>query len=210
MRTLYLARHGEAAGGHGRYIGDTDLPLSDRGRTEARRLGHWLAGKPLGLVASSNLQRARDTAAIAAAYRRVPVRVHPGLREVAMGAWEGLPRAEAAARFPEEHRARGADLANHRLTGGESFTDCRCRALLAVMDILESSTGDLLIVGHAGLNRTLLCLWMDMPLSRMFDIPQDTGAVNVIEIDGPAFRVATVNSVAHLTDTHWDGTISSA
>jgi len=200
MRTLYLARHGAARGGEGRYIGDTDLPLRDKGVREAEGLGRYFADKSLETIACSDLRRAHDTAMIVARVRPAPILVHSGLREISMGAWEGLPRSEAVLRFPEEYRARGADLANHRVAGGESFADCARRTLRTVDGILARTRGDMLIVAHAGVNRTLLFHWTGTPLERLFEFTQDTGGLNTIEIDDGVIHVATVNSVVHLTD----------
>jgi alpha-ribazole phosphatase len=192
-RILYLARHGAAQGGKGRYIGDTDLPLSDAGREQAFRLGRFMADLPLTAIYCSDLRRGRDTAAIVAQARPVPVTTRPDLREISMGAWEGLAHEDVAARFPEEYRARGEDLEHYRPPGGESFADCGRRARRAMAEILAETHGDLLIVGHAGLNRTLLCHWCDAPMAELFRFRQDTGAVNVIELAGTAARVALVN-----------------
>lgn len=192
-RLLYLARHGAAEGSEGRYIGDTDLPLSEDGRTQADRLGRLLADKPLSAIHCSDLRRGCETAAGVARHHPAPIQVHPGLREISMGRWEGLTHAHVAACFPEEYRARGQDLEHYRPPEGESFADCAERARRTVAAILAATQGNLLIIGHAGLNRTLLCQWSGIPLSRPFQLSQDPGCLNIVALTGSMAHVVVVN-----------------
>lgn len=62
----YLARHGETAWTlTGQHTGLTDLPLTERGESNARRLGLRLAGIPFAKVLTSPLQRAVRTCELA-------------------------------------------------------------------------------------------------------------------------------------------------
>jgi probable phosphoglycerate mutase len=195
-RTLYLVRHGqiEPADDERRYIGHIDLPLAEDGRRQARRLQRDFAGAPLGGVFASDLVRARETAEIVAAGSGLPVQTRADLREVALGTWEGWTMRDIAARFPDQHRARGQDLAHFRTPGGESLAECNARVVRAVHEILSASRGALLVVGHAGVNRLLLCHMLGMPIENLFRIGQDHACVNVIECGrGGSFQVRLLN-----------------
>lgn len=192
-RVLYLARHGATTHGEGRYIGDTDLPLNEAGRLQAERLGRFLADKSVTTIHCSDLRRGRDTAAIVALSVPAPVAVRADLREISMGAWEGLGHQDVATRFPRDYRERGEDMENYRIPGGETFAECARRARRAITEILAETSGNLLVVGHAGLNRTLLCHWTGLPLARMFQFHQDSGAVTIVGFDGAAAQVAVMN-----------------
>ena len=63
---VYLARHGETAWSiSGQHTGRTDLPLTERGERNARRLGERLKGIAFAKVFTSPLQRAARTCALA-------------------------------------------------------------------------------------------------------------------------------------------------
>ena len=94
---IYVARHGETAWNvENRICGRTDLPLTERGRRQAEELARSLAGLGIGLILTSPLVRARETAAAAAAVTGAPVRTEPRLVEQHFGSFEGRDRGEAA------------------------------------------------------------------------------------------------------------------
>jgi broad specificity phosphatase PhoE len=66
FRVVYLARHGETAWTiTGQHTGLTDLPLTQRGETNARGRGARLAGIPFAKVFTSPLKPARRTCELA-------------------------------------------------------------------------------------------------------------------------------------------------
>jgi broad specificity phosphatase PhoE len=95
VTTLFLVRHGETDwNADGRLQGQTDRPLSDFGRRQARQLAEGLADERLQAIYASDLARARETAEIVAERLRLPVVLDPDLREKDWGTWEGLTAAE--------------------------------------------------------------------------------------------------------------------
>jgi broad specificity phosphatase PhoE len=95
VTTLLLVRHGETDwNADGRLQGQTDRPLSDYGRRQARRLAGELEGEELEAIYSSDLARARETAEIVGGRLGLPVVLDPDLREKDWGTWEGLTAAE--------------------------------------------------------------------------------------------------------------------
>ena len=66
LQVIYLARHGETAWSlSGQHTGLTDLPLTERGECNARRLGERLKGLEFARVFTSPLQRASRTCELA-------------------------------------------------------------------------------------------------------------------------------------------------
>ena len=114
MTTILLARHGETEWNRdGRYQGWADPPLNAAGFAQARTLADQLRSTPFDAVYSSDLRRAQETAEIVAGPHGVPVIVDPGLREVNVGAWSGLTRAEVERRFPDGERPGGETREQH-------------------------------------------------------------------------------------------------
>ena len=116
MTTILLARHGESDWNRSqRWQGFADRPLTDLGRRQAAELAARLKETELDTIYSSDLRRARETAEIVARSKGLEVHATPDLREVDVGSWSGLTRAEAEAQFPEGY-ARW-------LGGGEGWKD---------------------------------------------------------------------------------------
>ena len=88
---LYLIRHGQSEGNRLQvFHGQFDYPLTAQGRQEALLCGEKLRDISLAHCYASDLQRARDTAALALQGRDVPITLLPALREQNVGDFEGL------------------------------------------------------------------------------------------------------------------------
>ena len=146
MTTLYLARHGETDWNRElRVQGSSDIALNELGRRQAQALAQELEHVELDAIYSSDLSRARETAAAVAALHGLEVRLDPRLRERAFGSWEGLTREEIHA-LPEGSRH-----------DGESDEEVRERVLEAIQAIADAHPGeDVLVVAHGG---ALNALW---------------------------------------------------
>lgn len=198
-RRIYLVRHGAvefaASGKH--YIGQLDLALSAQGVGQAESLREKLRYVSLSAVFCSDLARSVATAKIVAEPHGLPAEPKKALREISLGSWEGLSFNEVCTRDREAYEERGRDIVNFRPPGGESFFDCTCRVIPALFDILRSTRGDILIVGHAGINRILLCHAMGKALENLFEIKQDYGCLSVIGYRDFAFELLELKGTRH-------------
>ena len=177
MGTLYLIRHGlPAFEGEKRCIGATDLPLSEEGREQMRRVRERLQHANIRRIYVSPMARTRESAQIISG-GYIPVTEVPELQEIHMGCWENLTFSEIRERYPEDYEARGKNFADFKPEGGETFRECRRRAYLAYRRILTEADGNIAIVAHAGLNRALISLLEDRSLSEVMEIPQAYGSV---------------------------------
>ncbi len=155
--TLYLARHGETDwNAAGRWQGQTDVDLNERGRAQARELAVLARALGVAAVAASDLLRARTTAEIVAAELGLAVgRLHPDLRERRFGCFEGLTREEVAARHPDAW-ARYLEDPGPAPPGGESRDVLLGRLLPALSRTAVELPAPLLVVMHGGSMRALL------------------------------------------------------
>jgi probable phosphoglycerate mutase len=115
------------------------------------------------------------------------------LCELHMGTWEGMTFDEVRTRYPESFKQRRENIAHYRTPGGESFADLSKRVLPVFFGFVETSTGNIAIVSHAGVNRVILCSLMSLPLEKVLTLEQHYAAVNVIEKKGPSFSVLEMN-----------------
>ena len=193
---LYLVRHSATIEIKGkRFIGQTESPLSEHGVEQAWALRDWLQPREFTRVLCSDLTRSLRTVKIILGARRPPIEVHPELREIRLGEWDGVSFREIKARYPEEFKARGADIEHWRPPGGESFADCRHRVLELLHRELPKWEGNVLLVGHAGVNRLILCEVLGLPIANLMHIGQDYGCVNIVEFGPERARVLLVNFV---------------
>jgi broad specificity phosphatase PhoE len=164
-RTLILVRHAETPyNREGRFQGQTDVPLSDRGRDEARALRDRLAAHTFlfdprrTLVASSDLSRARETAEIAFGVDGRAVVEDTRLRELAYGVFEGLTPEEIDEHFPGRMAAWHHGDDQVAIEGGESRGQGRARGLDAVQALSSRAEGQevIVVVTHGGLMRQLI------------------------------------------------------
>src|SRR5690242_596043 len=90
---LLLVRHGESTwNADGRIQGQLDPPLSERGVAQAREVAERFAGHRLAGLYSSDLARTWQTAVAIGAVVGIDPVPEPGLREIALGEWEGKTR----------------------------------------------------------------------------------------------------------------------
>jgi broad specificity phosphatase PhoE len=107
----------------------------------------------------------------------------PGLRERSFGLWEGMSFDEIRQRYPSEFAAWADNPLKFSPMGGESTLEVRQRVLGALEQIIERHPeGSVALVAHGGVNRVIMCHFLNLPLENMFRIEQDFGAVNIIEL----------------------------
>jgi probable phosphoglycerate mutase len=184
MRIL-LARHGETRwNAEGRYQGQVDVPLSEVGEVQARKLGERLREVHIDRAVSSPLSRAKRTAELALGpARESMLRLDEGFAEIAHGTWEGLLATEIDAMDRERLRAWREAPETVQMPQGESLQQVLDRAWAA----LERATAGLgaeetlLVLAHDAVNRVLLCRILGLPLSRLWSFRQAPTTINLLE-----------------------------
>jgi probable phosphoglycerate mutase len=150
VTTILLARHGETDWNReGRFQGWADPPLNATGRAQAVDLSVALMTEAFAAVYTSPLQRAYETAEVVAASRGLqPVTVE-ALREVDVGSWSGLTRAEIEQLFPQQY-ARWLDY-GQGWTDGETYDAMADRVVAALLELAVAHRGErILAVTHGG------------------------------------------------------------
>jgi probable phosphoglycerate mutase len=193
---IFLMRHGKPQfPDDKRYIyGQTDFPLSDAGKKQAKAIGGALASVPMDRIISSDLIRAADTADIVAGLQKkklCAVERDPSLREINMGEWDGLTKDEIAEGYVDIFRERGQDVENTTPPGGESLERLRVRGTGAFERITEESRDlrNILITAHGAIIWSVVSGLFDMPLGNLFRFGLDYCGVHLIEHRGHTERL---------------------
>jgi len=168
LKTLHLIRHGETIWhAENRYAGITDVPLSEKGQSQAEGLRAWSTTAGLDAIMSSDLMRAEATARPVCEETGQSLVSHSSLREVNFGLCEGLTAAEMQEKFPEQRKAFERNPASDPLPEGEPGIEAITRALPTIHSVMENDgVNTALLVTHSTLARLLLCHFLGLELDR--------------------------------------------
>ena len=180
---LYLVRHGQADTPPNTCIGQTNIPLTEKGIQQILHdtlptLRELKLQHPLLL--SSPLLRTMQSATIISEELTIPLKKHAAFQEINMGAWDGLSFSEIQQRWPDQYEARGKNFSTFRPPYGESFSDLQQRVVGAFHPFFNEAR-PIIIVTHAGVIRTLLCTVHKNPLQNLFDYSPSNGSITAID-----------------------------
>jgi broad specificity phosphatase PhoE len=185
MTSLILVRHGETDWNvEGRYQGQADPPLNERGREQARQTAAEIAMLRPDAIYSSPLKRAWETAQIIAEVAGIPdVIPEPRLKEISQGEWEGMLVTEIQAEYPEEFRLWLEHPWQLKLPGRESLQDLEKRVMDAVNDILVRHRGEkVVIVSHKQPIAIIKIHFQGIPKEKIWEILPPNGGWEIIEV----------------------------
>ena len=187
---IVLVRHGPTEWSvSGRHTGSTDVPLTDEGREIAGRLRERLARYDFALVLSSPLARARDTAELAGLGDRAEL--EPDLREYDYGDYEGLTTVEIHEQRPDWF------LWNDGVPNGETPDQVGERADRVIARAAEAG-GDVALVAHGHVLRTLGARWIELPVAGAGRITLGTAAVCELDLEHDRRVIRLWNDTSHL------------
>ncbi len=180
-----------------------DSPLTELGRAQARAVGEHLAGERLAAVASSDLQRARQTAEAIAAHHSLEVQAFPGLSEI--DCYSGVP----ADVWPADHVGADAWVAAHETFAregrwevfgcGESGGQLRDRAVAVVDSLVDKYPGEsIAVVCHGGTINAYLSHWLGIAAD-MFFLPAHASVSVVLAAPDGRRAIESLNDRHHLS-----------
>lgn len=197
---LYIVRHGLTEWNtEGRLQGQTDVPLCEAGREQARALRERLLVVPFAAAYSSDLSRARETAEIVLEGRGVPLTTTAALREISVGPWEGRTYAELRAEAPELLQRWVEDPASCRFEGAEPLTDAGARVGQAIETLCGRHEREpVLVVGHGTSLRAWLCGALGMPLGNLRRLWLEATSVTELRWEQGRFTLRRLGDIGHL------------
>ncbi len=199
-KELILIRHGETEWNKNkRYQGQEDVDLNDTGREQARRAAEFISGEDVDRVCSSDLSRARDTAAAIARRRQLEIRQYPGLREIDFGHWEGKNYETITEEYGDRFKNWLEDPGEVSPPEGEDMYEFMDRVSQAFAEILnEDGDEKIAVVAHGGTLRIYLIHLLGIPLERYTRLYFDNGSITRIDFYDGKPVVRLVNGTFHL------------
>lgn len=198
---LILVRHGHVEGiKPEKFRGQIDLPLTERGRLQAKLTADYLnAITSFDAVYSSPLSRCVDTAMeIGARQQRKPL-IMPELIDINYGIWQGRERAAVAREDPARYRGWMIRPDMTVIPNADSLQAIQASLIKALLAFREQHDGNTIVaVGHDSSNRIMLLTALDMPLSRYWSLRQDPCGINIINFDGNRCTIDRINETGHL------------
>lgn len=197
---LCIVRHGETAwNAEHRVQGQLDVALSASGRAQAEAAAKVLATERFDAIYSSDLSRARQTAAPTAAALSLDVRIDRDLRERHYGIFESLTYAEVKQKYPADYARFDAREPDYDFRTGESLKDFSARSISIIERIAAIHPGkSILVFTHGGILDKLYRHITGLPLSapREFGIPN--AGLNRVELAAGRWQIRAWADVAHL------------
>ena len=199
---IILVRHGETAWNRERRMqGQTNTPLSDIGRAQAKAVGQRLARERFAALYSSDLERAWDTAAAIAEVTGHKIIEDKRLRERTFGVFEGLSYEDMITRYPEEHKRFAAREPDFAVPGGESPRAFFERSLACLEEIAAAHPGETVVaVTHGMVLDTLYRAARNMPLTVKRDAPLLNASLNIFRREPRAWVEVAWADVEHLAE----------
>lgn len=178
---LYVLRHGTTVWNLEEKIqGSTDIPLHEKGRTEALQMREKILPLPIDRLYTSPLKRAMETTQILNEVLDLPVAVEPALQEVSFGLWEGLTWKDVQQRFPQLF----VQIPSSGFIDppeGESYDQAVQRICPFVEALLKKQQNCLLVTHKAVIRILLYCLTKKTPAQ--------TGALDVSNLSVLHFQI---------------------
>ena len=172
LSQLCLVRHGETAWSlSGQHTGRTDIPLTEKGEQDARKLAERLSTVKFSHVFTSPLQRARRTCVLAGLGE--VAEIEPDLVEWDYGDYEGQRPADIREARP------GWNVFRDGCPGGESPAQVSERAdrVIARLRTLE---GDIAIFSHGHFGRVLAARWIGLEIRQAQNLLLSTASVSIL------------------------------
>ena len=203
MGIIYITRHGETEwNAEGRIQGHTDVPLSERGREQARMLARRLAGVPIDAAYASDLSRAAETARVVVGERQAPLTYTQDLREYNKGVFEGMTAAEYQQKFPHLFKASMENDLDFAPPDGETIRETSHRLARVFQAVRRQHLDEnVLVVGHGGSLRAGIVSLLELPLEANWKFVMHNCSLTVVHTYPDNCVMHLYNDTSHIGGT---------
>lgn len=195
---LIMVRHGRTAWNNvGKLQGHSDVPLDEVGREQVLTTAKYLAKEELQGIYTSDLSRAKDTAAAIANDRMLEPVVDRRLRELNLGIWEGLDFNTVYNEYRQEYDAWYGNAAG-KVPGGEGVKDVEKRVLDFIWEVMPKHQNETVAIAtHGGVVKSVLAYALGPQY--LWDQVIDYASITIIKIQGKEFIPELINLVPWAT-----------
>jgi 2,3-bisphosphoglycerate-dependent phosphoglycerate mutase len=201
MAKLVLVRHGQSQWNlENRFTGWVDVPLSEKGRDEARQAGRSLKGTRFDQAFTSKLQRAQNTLKLILeelGQTSLPTTEDQALNERHYGDLQGLDKAETAKKYGDEQVhiwRRSYDIAPPK---GESLKDTAARTIpyfnAHILPVVKSGK-NVIIAAHGNSLRSIVMELDKLTKEQVLKLEIPTGSPIIYDIDATGRILEKVKS----------------
>jgi broad specificity phosphatase PhoE len=200
---LLLIRHGESVGNEERRVqGQSDFPLTDRGRAQAQALARRLRREQwvLSTIYASDLSRAAETAQILAAALDATVVLDARLREIDAGVLNGIVWREIEFLYPELWHDLNHSSEWVPIPGEEGAEALRAR-LAAALDNICARHQDgegVALVSHGASLGMLLAHLLGLDIHRPSPFHFGNASLSIVEFRRRGLVLSCLNDTCHL------------
>ena len=199
---LFLVRHGETEWNRsGKFLGQYDVPLNDRGVSQARDVAKAaISWRPTALY-SSPLTRTMQVAEQIGKTVGLTVTPYPGLMELDLGQVEGISGQQMRDEWPQLHQVWSDSPETVAMPGGESLVQLEDRAWASFSRVEQShKDGDnIVIVSHNFAIRAICGKLLGIPLSHFHRTYLHLSSVCIFDRGRMGWRMLKYNSTGHLS-----------
>lgn len=195
--------------------------LTEAGRASARQVAAAISGLTFDAIYSSPLQRAKETAEIIQSGLLNPPKLGlaPNLMEIDLPLWQRLHKEEVKEKFPEDYklwkeRPHELRMVVETAEGTKELFPVLSlfeQAKLFWQEVLPHHDGKtILVVGHNGIGRALICTALGIPPAYYHSIQQSNCGVSVLnfptldsplsegKVGGGSVQMESMNLISHL------------
>jgi broad specificity phosphatase PhoE len=183
----YVLRHGDTAmNDQNRYRGQTNAPLNDKGKNDAKEVAKFFADKQIGQAFSSPLARATDTAKEVLKDKGIKATKDRRLLPLDAGKFTGMKKDDAKADMKYYH-----DHTDERIPGGESIDGMHKRVRPALFKAFRAglrSGKPSLVSAHSSVIHSLGAILHEDHKAALVE----PGGVVQVSFDGKKFNAVPV------------------
>lgn len=184
MKKIIIIRHGAIDNKYrGRYIGATDVPLSEKGLEESAAIGKYIANINCDHIFASPMLRVKQTLETALVPEKIKnVEYMENLREINFGDWEGMTFEEINAKYPNQVNDWVGTLNKFGFPNGSNVKDFHNGIKLFKKTLVDSSGSSIMIFAHGGVILALICSILGIDKDKMLAFKVDRGSITTLDL----------------------------